>query len=211
MSMYDLIKDKLTDSYTKIDNSNIMKILRLMSLTFEEAQTSLQTVQDWRYIDNAKGRVLDDIGIMYNQHRGQTNDEIYRILLKSKRARDMSIGTTNEIIAIIAGSLRADKKDIVIKELWTEGGDPNTIELSGVPMSVINESGLTINQFVQIVRTVVAGGILVDSIAVDGTFEYAAIDQIKGSNSEGFADIDQSVGSYFGGVYQRDDDFDIPV
>lgn len=211
MSLKEKIINKLTDAYNKNPESNIGKVIGVMISEFEELKSTLERIESWRNIDNAEGEALDDIGVDINQYRGKTNDEIYRVLLKSKRARDLSEGDTNTIINIIAMSLDAKKEDIEIVETWMEDNpEPNGVRILDIPISKINESGMSPEQFVQLIRTAVAAGVAVKTIELSGTFEYGAVGEDQDEN-RGFADIEQEAGGYYGAIVKSEDDYDLPV
>lgn len=212
MSLTTKIINKLSDAYNKNPHSNISKVISVIVSEFEVLKDTFERIESWRAIDKAEGQTLDDIGIDVKQHRGDSSDEIYRVLLKSKRARDLSEGDTNTIINILAMSIDANKEDIKIKDLWHDEDDPepNAIKIVNLPIEKLNLVGMSSKQFSTFVAATVAAGVAVQSIDFQGTFEYGAIDE-EYDEEKGFADVEQTFGGFYGAVYQLDDERDLPV
>lgn len=97
--------NKLTDAFQKDEKSNIGKLFLIVDEQLTAARKTLTTAEKWRDIDNAKGRGLDLIGDNVAQNRGRATDEIYRVLIRGKVARNISDGTTNRIIEALAKTL----------------------------------------------------------------------------------------------------------
>ncbi|SDI16318.1 hypothetical protein SAMN05192534_12379 [Alteribacillus persepolensis] len=203
---------RLTDAYNKNPNSNIAKTISLVTSQLDELTATFERIEAWRAIDNAEGKTLDDIGIDLNQYRGAVSDEIYRILLKSKTARDMSEGDTNTVIEVLSMAIDADPSEIGISETWMDADNPEPagISLIEIPIDNLNRVGMTGDQFVQFVAGTVAAGVYVRSIELEGTFAYGAIDEALDANA-GFADVDQTTGGYYGALYQPGEDRPLPM
>lgn len=107
--MYDhhaIMKDRLTDNYDKSRDSNISKMLQVMS---EEANKSEQSYALMKYlsdIDTATGEALDAKGVNVGLPRGGRVDEDYRRLIKVKTIANLSNGdipTMNKVLAAFMG------------------------------------------------------------------------------------------------------------
>lgn len=212
MSLKTFILSKLSDAYNKNPQSNIGKIIGIIVSEFEELQDVYEKLDEWRSIDKAEGVVLDDIGIDIGQYRGTASDEIYRILLKSKTARELSTGDTNTIIAILSMAIGAEKSEIGISETWFDEYEPEPcgIKLIEIPIRRLNEVGMTGRQFARFVAAAVAAGVAVKSIDLQGSFEYGSIDE-EYDEEKGFADINQTIGGYYGSLYQPENEQDLPI
>lgn len=210
--MKDFILKKLTDAYNKNPYSNMGKLIGVLVSEFEELQGVFEKIESWRSIDRAQGQALDDIGVDINQYRGTANDEIYRILLKSKTARDLSTGDTNTIIDVLSMAIGAKKSEIGITETWMDADNPEPagIKLIEIPIAKLNEVGLTGNQFAKFVAATVAAGVYVQSIELQGTFQYGGL-PLEDDSDKGFSNIDMTTGGYYGTVYQPDDEQDLPL
>ncbi|MGR6899538.1 hypothetical protein [Rummeliibacillus sp. BSL5] len=201
-----------TDYFRKNEYLNLYKLISLFSGELERIKGTNSLILEWRDIDKAQGKALDLIGENINQSRGVATDEVYRILLKSKIARNLSDGTINTIINVIAIALSTDKKNIKIVEGWTDEDNPvqASIKLIEMPLEAINRAGLDPANFVKIIQKTVAAGIKVQSIELNGTFEFGdtslAID-----NSKGFANIEGDSGGYFGATFNPENQQDLPI
>ncbi|AMX00406.1 DUF2612 domain-containing protein [Rummeliibacillus stabekisii] len=201
-----------TDYFKKNEGSNLYKLVSLFSGELERIKETNNLIVEWRDIDKAQGKALDLIGENINQSRGLATDEVYRVLLKSKIARNLSDGTINTIINVIAIALSTDKRSIKIVEGWTDelNPEPASIKLMEMPLEAINRAGIDPANFVRIIQKTVAGGVKVQSIELNGTFEFGdtslAID-----NSKGFADIDGTTGGYLGAAFNPSTDQDLPI
>lgn len=210
--MKGFILRKLTDAYNKNPYSNMGKLIGVLVSEFEELQGVFEKIESWRSIDRAQGQALDDIGVDINQYRGTANDEIYRILLKSKTARDLSTGDTNTIIDVLSMAIGADKSEIGITETWMDADNPEPagIKLIEIPIAKLNEVGITGNQFAKFVAATVAAGIYVQSIELQGTFEYGGL-PLENDSDKGFSNVEMTIGGYYGTVYQPDNEQDLPL
>ncbi|GAK01519.1 hypothetical protein [Geomicrobium sp. JCM 19055] len=202
---------RLTDAYNKRPDSNIGRLLYVFGADFDELQATNKRIAEWRDIDHAQGEVLDDHGHNVGQWRGAANDSVYRILLKSKVARDNSTGDTNTIINVLAMSLGADPSEIRIEEGWTgENPQPASIRLIELPISRLNEVGLSSQQFGRIVAHTVASGVGVQSIDLQGTFEFGSTN-LEVDEDKGFSNVEMETGGYLGSIYVPSDDRDLPL
>ncbi|MCM3488769.1 hypothetical protein M3689_05540 [Alkalihalophilus marmarensis] len=208
----DRMLKRLTDVYNKNPNSNIGKIISIVASQMDSLTSTFERIERWRGIDEARGTTLDNIGKNVDQLRGQTSDEVYRILIKSKIARNLSTGDINTIINILALSIDTDPSEIRIQETWNDPDDPEPagIKLIQVPISRLNEVGMTGAQFGRIVSLTVAAGVHVREIDLQGTFEFGSINE-EVDYEKGFGNIDQTIGGYLGSLYQPANDIDVPV
>ncbi|NGP45958.1 hypothetical protein G4V62_13750 [Bacillaceae bacterium SIJ1] len=198
----------LSDAYNKNPNSNLRKVIGLVTSQLDELTATFEKIEAWRVIDNAKGQTLDDIGRDSDQHRGKATDEIYRIMLRSKTARDMSEGDTNTIIEVLSMAIDADPSEISIQETWTDDSpEPAGLRIIEIPIQRLNEVGMSSKQFVQFVAGTVAAGVAVKSVDLQGTFEYGGV-PLENDLTKGFGSIDSNNGGYYGALYNPDE---IPV
>ncbi|AXI29441.1 hypothetical protein CIB87_10615 [Priestia megaterium] len=116
MSLFNDMISKLTDLFTKNENSNIGKIIRIVSDEFTAVQTALETTEEWRDIDKAEGTTLDLIGENIGQPRSKTDDEEFRLLIKTKIFSNLSIGdidSVNQLLRIHLG-----EQFVSVQEGW---------------------------------------------------------------------------------------------
>ena len=170
----DYIVKHFTDAFFegKQTSGTLYKVMSVLADEFSLIEQTLATIIAYRDIDKARGMTLDLIGQNINQKRGKATDEVYRILLKSKIARNLSDGTVNTIIDVISLSLSTNPSDVKILESWEV--NPNakpSIELMKLPITKLLESGIDQENFVAIIQKTVAGGVQVKQVELEGTFE----------------------------------------
>lgn len=212
ISPTDLIK-KLTDVFIKNPNSNIGKLLRILSGPINELKDGFEKIERWRDIDEAKGTTLDEIGANVGQKRGAASDDVYRILIKSKIARNLSKGDVNTIIRVIALAVGASYSDIKITQKFHDPLEPEpaAISLMRLPLEKLAASGIELGQFVQIIQKTVGAGVSVQSVELQGTFEFGSLPESYDS-AAGFGDLnDESIGGSLGAVYDSDSDTNLPI
>jgi hypothetical protein len=120
MSVYTDFIRKLTDVFTKKDDSNVAKLVSLLSEQIDLLNDDFTKIEEWKSIDLAEGKTLDLIGENYGQSRGQATDEIMRVLIKARIARNSSDGTFDSIIHALAKSINADPSKIKIRGLASD-------------------------------------------------------------------------------------------
>lgn len=213
MSILNDMLKRLTDNYNKEPNSKIGKLFNIVASELEDLKLSINRTGSWRDIDEAEGKTLDNIGLNVQQFRGQATDEIYRILLKSKIARNLSDGSINTIIQVLAVTLSTDPSEIVIEEKYADALDPEpaAIKLIGLPIARINEVGMSPQTFIRIVDRIVAAGVRVDTIELSGTFELSSTTNIEVDNDTGLADELMTIGGTLGEVYSPGEEIEYPI
>ncbi|KOP82016.1 hypothetical protein AMS60_05670 [Bacillus sp. FJAT-21945] len=205
------ILNKFVDYFKKNPNSNIGKLMTIFSEQLKELEITNNRIREWRDIDQAEGYGLDVIGVELNQPRGVATDEIYRVLLKSKNARNLSNGDINTIIQVLALALNTDYSNIRIREQWNDPTDPQeaAISLIELPIKQLNEVGLDPAQFALIVKRTAAGGVKVSTVELKGTFEFG--NTLSTDPEKGFSNLEETTGGYFGAVFRSNQNQDLPL
>lgn len=200
-----------TDHFRKDSESNIYKLMQIFSEELQLLETTNNLILDWRDIDFAQGHTLDLIGSNINQPRGMAIDEVYRVLLKSKIARNLSDGSIDSIINVIALALSADKKEIQITEGWTkENGVKPYIEMSKIPLGKLLETGMDPLNFVALIQKTIAAGVRVNRVELDGTFELGTT-AVEYDEKKGLANMELTIGGYLGAIYVAKDVQKLPI
>lgn len=212
--MYSTIEilKRFADIFNKNEDSNLGKIVQIFSQQLQDLEKTNIRIKEWRLIDNARGVGLDLIGENIKQARGVATDEVYRVLLKSKIASNLSTGDINTIIRVLSLALDADPSTIRIQEQWNDPVDPRpaAIKVIEVPLTKINESGLAPEQFVRMIQKTVIGGVKVASIELTGTFEFGGI-PMQLDSAAGFGDLEGTTGGYFGAAFTPSNGQDLPI
>ncbi|WP_341320816.1 hypothetical protein NSQ62_14355 [Solibacillus sp. FSL H8-0523] len=204
------IISRFSDHFVKNPDSNIYKFISIFSVQFEEVKETLNRMRLWREIDRAEGATLDLIGENVNQKRGYASDEIYRVLLKSKIARNLSDGSINHMINVIAGALNVDRIDVGISELWVLSDEPAAIKIDQLPYSAIASTGIDGHNLIRLIKQTAAAGVKVDSVNLEGTFEFGD-ESLEVDASKGFGDIPQTTGGHLGFVITDENIKDLPI
>lgn len=213
--MFDLktMLRRFTDVYNKDPNSNLGRLIGILHGQLAAVEATFERTREWKSIDAAEGVGLDRIGENIVQPRGAATDEVYRVLLKSKIARNLSTSDINTIIRVLALALDAAPNEVKIRPKWADPDDPEPAALSliQVPIRRLNEVGMSPFQFGQIIQQTVAAGVRVAQIELAGTFrlspKYAEV--VKGTT--GLADDAMTRGGRLGEVYVPGEDYALPI
>ncbi|NHN29440.1 hypothetical protein [Paenibacillus agricola] len=212
LNVVDMLR-RLTDNYDKDPQSRIGKLMSILNIQLNDLLQTLDTMELWRDIDLAQGSTLDSIGQNVAQPRGAATDQAYRVLIKSKIARNLSRGDINTVIRVIALSVKAEYSEIEIHEKFMDSFDPEpaAISLLRLPLSRISDSEIDLRQFARIIQKTVAAGVRVDAVELQGTFSFASGSDEELDPTAGFADIDQLTGGTLGAVFTPAEETDLPI
>lgn len=206
--------EKLTDNYNKDPKGNIGKLFKIITDELMEIQSTFQKINDWRDVDNAEGFGLDRIGFNVRQFRGMAPDEIYRVLIKSRIARNRSDGSINTIIRVLSMALDTDPSELKIVEGYTDPIEPEpaSIKVMELPIKRILDIGMTAEQFAQMAAKTTAAGVGVKEIQMYGTFQLSIMPaELEVDPDTGLSDIDMLQGGELGMIYQPVDDIEFPL
>lgn len=207
------LAEMLTDNYNRAPNSNISKLLAMVEAEHDELLETLQVVEAWQDLDRALGRALDRIGFDVQQFRGMATDEVYRVLIKSRIARNASDGTINTIIRVLSMALDISPSDIGIIETYN-AADPEPAALSVIkaPLGGLLKTGLTGQQLGLMIAKTAAGGVGVQSVELYGTFQFSSIaGTLETDPEKGFANLEMTTGGTLGLAYNPGEDVEFPL
>lgn len=206
--------EMLTDNYNKDPASNISKLLAIVEAEHDELLDTLQVVEAWQDLDRALGRALDRIGFDVQQFRGMATDEVYRVLIKSRIARNASDGSINTIIRVLSLAFDIDPSEFGIKETYNDPYDPEPAALSVIkaPLGGLLRTGLTGQQLGLMIAKTAAGGVGVKSVELYGTFQFSSIaDSLETDPEKGFANLEMTTGGTLGLAYNPSADVEFPL
>jgi hypothetical protein len=211
-SLMDMLS-RFADVFNKDPNSKLGRVLGILHGGLQEANGTLETVRAWRSLDTAQGTTLDLIGQNVAQPRGAATDEIYRVLIRSKIARNLSKTDVNTIIQVLALALNCDLSEIRIQEKFNDEIEPEpaAISLIRVPIKRLNEVGMSPLQFGQIIQKTVAAGVRVSVIELSGSFRLSSQYGVLETGVNGLADPDMTTGGTIGEVYMPGHDYSLPI
>lgn len=139
MSLFNDFIHKFPDSINARFGTNLQKMIRFVSESFDEINALHQTIEDYRDIDKAKGKALDRLGAKYAQERGKADDDFYRIMIKSKVMVRNGDVTVNGILRVIQNSMGVPVDGIKIENLRskpTDNAEPLAIRINNIPLDV---------------------------------------------------------------------------
>lgn len=192
----------LPSRFTKNPKSNIGKLFKIFSEQYTLLEKDFERQLAWRDINKAEGAVLDELGKMVGVARGTWDDAQYRVRIKTGIARNISNGTINKVIETLATTLQIDPTQITIDTEW-QNGNPATVRISNIPYAALVSSGVTQQELIQITKLIVAAGINVETVSLDGTFQYSSQPStIEVDNTKGFSDATGTTGGYYGALLE---------
>lgn len=208
------LAEMLTDNYNKAPASNISKLLAIVEAEHDELLETLQVVEAWQDLDRALGRALDRIGFDVQQFRGMATDEVYRVLIKSRIARNASDGSINTIIQVLSLAFDIEPSEFGISETYDDPYDPEpaAIKVIKAPLGGLLRTGLTGQQLGVMIAKTAAAGVGVQSVELYGTFQLSSIaGTLETDPEKGFADIDMTTGGTLGMAYSPSSDVEFPL
>lgn len=153
---YDEPVQNLPDAYDKSADSNNYKLFLINKNTTDDIKTVLSDIFDVLNIDNASGRVLDDIwGGRLHLKRGGLDDDMYILRLKFKMMQNIARGNFPDLIEALAFVLKCDTSDIHIVESETKNG----VTVKDMPIDVLQNAGFTIYQINGLINQLLPAGV----------------------------------------------------
>lgn len=187
----------LPDTYRKDVNSNNYKILETERDACEVLRDTLNDVYGILDLDNATGETLDMYGERIGQSRGNTTDEQYIVLIKAKIMRNLANGSYKGVCNAVCATFGCEQSALKFEE----STDPCTIKAKVFPVKEINAAGFTASQALAIIKSLLPVCVTLETIVVDGTFEFADSEGVIDNNA-GFTDVEGgTIGGTFGTVY----------
>jgi hypothetical protein len=184
--LVDLVS-RLPDVYNKDAASNITKFIHVVAAKeLQELENASCDVERAKDVDWSFGHNLDKIGENLNQKRGALGDALYRILLKTRIARNLSQGDINSLIRTIAAAMQANFEAVRIKEGWNSDLlEPAAIDIN-VDYAALGASGMSYDQFGAWINSMVAAGVRAN-VMYKGTFAFSSQAGVpETSDTQGF-------------------------
>lgn len=197
--------ERLPDCYRKDSEGNNYKLLELNQAAVVELQADIEAVRNALDLNSASGKTLDLYGEMLDQRRGLLNDEQYRYMLLTRIGRNVVQGDYQSIMNALVLMFGSSQGDISLDDLELgEEERPCVVKLTKFPIAVLVNAGFSSRQAVQMIESLLPICITLDADNFEGTFEFA---ELAGDYSEeaGFANLEQTIGGYFGLLLGEDD------
>ena len=191
--------NKLPDSYAKSTQSNNYKLLNINEQAIADVKVDAQAVLDMVDLQQATGRTLELYGEMLGQKRGALNDEQYRFMILTRIGINVVQGNYATIAECMKNIFGCEANDIILKD----GERPCTVNIVTFPLEVLVNAGFSSLQAIALIESLLPIGVTVDNVNFEGSFEFADTED-EYDELTGFADIEQTIGGYFG-LLQGDD------
>lgn len=199
--------NNLPDIYDKKTTSNNFKILEIERRMIDVLRKDFEDISELTDIDNCYGRTLDLYGERIGQPRGQASDEKYRIMLKAKINRNITNGSFPSIVNALSRTFDCEEKDIKI----VEGNKSGEVESITVPLEILNTAGLTAQQALSIIKSLLPIGIKLGDYLIEGTFTFSNIETEYNENA-GFSESENGeIGGYLGATESDNTDITLPI
>lgn len=183
----------LSDAFRKTGDSNNYKLLHINAKSKAKIEQAFNDLNDLLDIDNAYGVYLDLYGEMFNVKRGQSDDNKYRILIKSKIGQNFADGRHDKIVEALAFILQCEKSEIKLKN----GSVTGSVVLDDIPLNVLITAGFDANDVNALIAGLLPVGVTLTSFVYSGTFEFGTTENEQ-NPEKGFANADGSIGGYLG-------------
>lgn len=209
--MIDFNKDNyaknLPDSFRKDNESNNYKILENERLSIEEHLADLYGIYEIINIDNAYGKTLDRYGERVGQPRGLATDEQYILMIKAKIMRALGNGTYSSVLKSLCETFGCEPEQVYIEET----DEPCLVNMVTLPLDILNKSGMTVMQVTQLIKTLLPICVRLDSLSLEGTFEFAESEGVY-DEAKGFCDVEGgSIGGYLGYMSSDENEPILPI
>lgn len=176
------------------------KFLKTLAFEFEDWIEARNDVHLARFIDTADGVELDRIGEFVDvQRRGGETDDHYRARLKVEFHRRVGSGTIDDVIKTSALLLDTSRSNITVTEDFDTEVARFDVE---VPTHVIGSSGVSVDEYGQLLENVRAAGVRVVAKS-KGSFTYRSESDFKnGVNdpSKGYSGLNTDTGGSYSGL-----------
>ena len=106
----DQLLAEIADYWNKSPDSNLYKLVDIYNSGFNSIANDLQTVDDWRAVNQAEGSTLDLIGEDEQAYRVTQDDNDYRFWIWIKFLIARAQGTYPSVIKINQSSLGTDER-----------------------------------------------------------------------------------------------------
>lgn len=168
--------NRLPERFRKPTNEKLYEVLYN---GFNGIDETLDSIKASRNIDNAYGKTLDLMGQNVGQLRIDEDDDLFRLLVKTRIIANLSIGdipTMNEVLSVLV-------KDVFLglQEVWLDDGWDN--EPAAIKLSILPKLD---GKYLEIINAIKAAGVRVlvevslkEEVRIEETFEEYKIHHYK--------------------------------
>lgn len=112
--LYKRAFNRLPERFRKPNNEKLYYVLYHDG--FDNIYTGLESVRDSRNIDKAYGKSLDLLGANVGQFRNGEDDDLYRLLIKTRIIANLSIGDIPTINRVMSALIK--EVYLGLEEVW---------------------------------------------------------------------------------------------
>lgn len=150
--MFNTLIDRLPSNYSKSKDSVNGKLYQIYASELSQIKEVFNTIKLYQDMDVSAGKALDRIGRNVLQLRDTDDDDLYRLLIKTKIIANLSKGdieTINEVCRVLLGKGFAG-----VQESWGSSRYQN--EPAGLILKIMNQAK---NLPFQAIDRIIAGGV----------------------------------------------------
>lgn len=200
--------NRLPDTFRKDKDSNNYKLLSLVESDLIKINQDIQDINDSLDINKAYGKTLDFYGDLYNQKRGNLNDDKYRTIIKARINNLLVDGTYKSVINALCMIFDCNPKDIHIAD---KSGQNCVVNIIGLPIDAIVKNGFSSEQAKQIIKMLLPVCVSISSDTVfEGSFELGDT-EVEINNGAGLASDDLTIGGTLSLIVSDDEDIVLPI
>ena len=165
---------------------------------------------------SVKNKTLDLYGERVGQVRGAASDNQYLRMIKSKVFRNLSDGTYPSVIRAICLTFGCGAEDVKILPKTDEDGSPVScvVEAVKLPLKNIEQSALSLEQVIELIKSLLPVCVDLEATYFEGTFEFAKDEEAAKAQApqSGFNVSEETdSGGYFGQIYSDDNAPVLPI
>lgn len=187
------LKNRFTTPYYTEEGGNIDKLMQIRAAEIEELSHVMDDTIAAHKLSEATKYSLDQWGVMLQLARntGETDDH-YRARLMTQSLVKRRSATPQDMVSTCAGILGTTTDRVT----FADGSAPASFDMS-VFLSDIEDAGMQLSEFGDIVKNAKAGGVGISMVAI-GSFECRGIGDTS-NDTKGYNDIANTNPN--GGVY----------
>lgn len=134
MGMLDKLLGRLTDNYRKDPDSNVYKVMNVISGELQSLKDTLMVIETVRDVDIATGETLDSIGNNFGEIRGSKPEELYRQYIKTRMRANLSGGEMETLIGVLnvffSGNLKSIQESWCLSDGSVYDGEPANVVIT---------------------------------------------------------------------------------
>lgn len=152
-----LMLNKTTISFNHDDDSNLSSLFYIKARSINRIGNQLNKMFNWQDINQAEGKVLDDIGNDYGISRTDNDDDFFRFLLNNARIKNHTDGSVDSLIRLVSVSLQANYDEFHVKAGHENNGENLTISIEDIPNKYNQDARKTKMLMKNLEASIVAG------------------------------------------------------